>query len=471
MKTTKKQDKGITEKDIVGKIIVPSDVYYGVETERALNNYRVSGIHIQREFIQVYALVKKCAAISNMNVGKLDKKIGAAIVAACDEIIDGKFLDQFKIDIFQAGAGTNINMNVNEVVANRALEIIGSEKGNFSLIHPNDHVNMSQSTNDTVPSVIRISTFIEIKKLLIPALRMLEKELYDKAEDFASIIKIGRTHLQDAVPMSLGQEFSGYAETVSLLIDNIENAAKYLLEIPIGGTAIGTGLNASEEYRQDIIKQINNELKIFEIDEKFRLSKNRFRDTQNRIAEMILSDAINSFTIGLNKIINDLVILVSGPRNGIHELILKPAQPGSSIMPGKINPSYLEMQNMVLFQVQGTNYIIRKAVSSAQLELNVYMPIIAYNLLFSIRILSNSIKIFSKNAIKELKVDVERINKYIENNLSIVTSLTPYIGYDKASDIVMTAYKENKTIMQVCTELKILDPIKLKELLDPKSQI
>ena len=467
----KKNKNEIVEKDIVGEVIVPSNVYYGVETERALNNYRVSGLHIQREFIQIYALIKKCAAISNMNIGKLDKKKANAIVAACDEIIDGKLLDQFKIDIFQAGAGTNINMNVNEVVANRALEIIGSKKGNFNLIHPNDHINMSQSTNDTMPSVIRISTFIEIKKLLIPALKILEKELNKKAEDFEEIIKIGRTHLQDAVPMSLGQELSGYAETISLLIDNIENTANYLLEIPIGGTAIGTGINASQKYRQEIIKLINNELKMFKIDEKFILSKNRFRDTQNRVAEMIVSDALNSLAIGLNKIINDLVILVSGPRTGIHELILKPAQPGSSIMPGKINPSYLEMQNMVLFQIEGINYTIRKAVSSAQLELNVYMPIIAYNLLFSIWILSNSIKIFSKNAISELKVDVDRINKYIENDLSIVTSLTPYIGYDKASEIVMKAYKENKTIMQVCMEMKILNEKKLNELLNPGSQI
>lgn len=467
----KKNKNEIVEKDIVGEVIVPSNVYYGVETERALNNYRVSGLHIQREFIQIYALIKKCAAISNMNIGKLDKKKANAIVAACDEIIDGKLLDQFKIDIFQAGAGTNINMNVNEVVANRALEIIGSKKGNFNLIHPNDHINMSQSTNDTMPSVIRISTFIEIKKLLIPALKILEKELNKKAEDFEEIIKIGRTHLQDAVPMSLGQELSGYAETISLLIDNIENTANYLLEIPIGGTSIGTGINASQKYRQEIIKLINNELKMFKIDEKFILSKNRFRDTQNRVAEMIVSDALNSLAIGLNKIINDLVILVSGPRTGIHELILKPAQPGSSIMPGKINPSYLEMQNMVLFQIEGINYTIRKAVSSAQLELNVYMPIIAYNLLFSIRILSNSIKIFSKNAISELKVDVDRINKYIENDLSIVTSLTPYIGYDKASEIVMKAYKENKTIMQVCMEMKILNEKKLNELLNPGSQI
>ncbi len=467
----KKNKNEIVEKDIVGEVIVPSNVYYGVETERALNNYRVSGLHIQREFIQIYALIKKCAAISNMNIGKLDKKKANAIVAACDEIIDGKLLDQFKIDIFQAGAGTNINMNVNEVVANRALEIIGSKKGNFNLIHPNDHINMSQSTNDTMPSVIRISTFIEIKKLLIPALKILEKELNKKAEDFEEIIKIGGTHLQDAVPMSLGQELSGYAETISLLIDNIENTANYLLEIPIGGTAIGTGINASQKYRQEIIKLINNELKMFKIDEKFILSKNRFRDTQNRVAEMIVSDALNSLAIGLNKIINDLVILVSGPRTGIHELILKPAQPGSSIMPGKINPSYLEMQNMVLFQIEGINYTIRKAVSSAQLELNVYMPIIAYNLLFSIRILSNSIKIFSKNAISELKVDVDRINKYIENDLSIVTSLTPYIGYDKASEIVMKAYKENKTIMQVCMEMKILNEKKLNELLNPGSQI
>ncbi len=467
----KKNKNEIVEKDIVGEVIVPSNVYYGVETERALNNYRVSGLHIQREFIQIYALIKKCAAISNMNIGKLDKKKANAIVAACDEIIDGKLLDQFKIDIFQAGAGTNINMNVNEVVANRALEIIGSKKGNFNLIHPNDHINMSQSTNDTMPSVIRISTFIEIKKLLIPALKILEKELNKKAEEFEEIIKIGRTHLQDAVPMSLGQELSGYAETISLLIDNIENTANYLLEIPIGGTAIGTGINASQKYRQEIIKLINNELKMFKIDEKFILSKNRFRDTQNRVAEMIVSDALNSLAIGLNKIINDLVILVSGPRTGIHELILKPAQPGSSIMPGKINPSYLEMQNMVLFQIEGINYTIRKAVSSAQLELNVYMPIIAYNLLFSIRILSNSIKIFSKNAISELKVDVDRINKYIENDLSIVTSLTPYIGYDKASEIVMKAYKENKTIMQVCMEMKILNEKKLNELLNPGSQI
>ncbi len=471
MKTVKNSSKGIVEEDIVGKVIVPSNVYYGVETERALNNYRVSGLHIQREFIQIYALIKKCAAISNMHISKLNEKKGNAIVAACNEIIDGKFLDQFKVDIFQAGAGTNINMNVNEVVANRALEIIGSEKGNFNLIHPNDDVNMSQSTNDTMPSVIRISTFIELKKLLIPALRILEKELYTKSETFMEIIKIGRTHLQDAVPMTLGQEFSGYAETLSLLINNIESSANYLLEIPIGGTAIGTGINASEKYTHEIIKQINNELKIFKLDEKFKLSKNRFRDTQNRVAEMIVSDAINSLAIGLNKIINDLIILVSGPRTGIHELILKPAQPGSSIMPGKINPSYLEMQNMVLFQIQGINYTIRKAVSSAQLELNVYMPIIAYNLLFSIRILSNSIKIFSKNAIKELKVDAYRINKYLENNLSTVTSLAPYIGYDKASEIVIKAYNENKTIMQVCLEMKILDERRLKELLDPKKQI
>ncbi len=467
----KKNSKGIVERDIVGEVIVPSNVYYGVETERALTNYRVSGLHIQREFIQVYTLIKKCAALTNIKIGKLNKKKGDAIILACDEIIDGKFLNQFKIDIFQAGAGTNINMNINEVVANRALEIIGSKKGNFKLIHPNDHVNMSQSTNDTMPTAIRITMFIEIQKLLIPALKILETELFKKSEEFVKVIKIGRTHLQDAVPMTLGQEFSGYAGTISLLIDNLEKTTNYLLEIPIGGTAIGTGINASEKYRTEIIKQINKELKIFKISKEFILSKNRFRDTQNRIAEMIISDAINSITIELNKIINDLVILVSGPRTGIHELILKSAQAGSSIMPGKINPSYLEMQNMVLFQVQGMNYTIRKAVSSAQLELNVYMPIITYDLLFSIRILANSIKIFSKNAINDLKVDTKRINKYIENDLSTITALTPYIGYDKASEIVMIAYKNNKTIMQVCKKMNILNEKQLKKLLDPKTLI
>ncbi len=451
------------EKDVLGTVRVPGGVYYGIETERAAENFRISGIHVQWDLIHAYALLKKSAAMANMKTGELDRKRGRAIVQACDEILAGKMRDQFIVDVFQAGAGTSTNMNLNEVIANRAIELLHGKKGDYKLVHPNDHVNMSQSTNDTFHSATHIAAYLLAEKHLLPALRDLEKVLDAKSAEFSKIIKVGRTHLQEAVPITLGEEFSGYAGAIRESIKSVEDAADRMLTIPLGGTAIGTGINASQRYARLALDELNRLTKA-----KFRLSKYEFAVMQTQKEEMRLSDSMREAAIALDKIANDFRLLGSGPRSGLNELILPAVQPGSSIMPGKINPSIPEMMNMVAFQVMGSNTTIAKAADAGQLELNVYMPLIAFNLLFSINILSNAVRTFAHRCVSGVKPNLIMIKEHLERDLSIATALSPYIGYGRAAEIARMAYRRNKSVKEICLELNILDRKRLDRILDPR---
>ncbi len=455
-----------TEKDVLGKVKIESAAYYGSETQRARDNFKISGMHIQNAFITEYLVLKRSAAVANLSTGKLDKKRAGAIVRSCDLILSGKLRDQFVVDVFQAGAGTSVNMNVNEVVANLAIELLGGRKGNYRIIHPNDHVNMSQSTNDTFHTVTRMSANAAVKENLIPSLRKLSASLSKKSKEFRDAVKIGRTHLQDAVPMTFGQEFSGYAESVNYCIRELASARNALLEVPLGGTAIGTGINSSKAYTISAIKEINR----FE-HEKYRIAKNRFAAMQNEYAEMVCSNALKDTAITLNKIANDFRLLTSGPNAGLAELTLPAVQPGSSIMPGKVNPSMAEMLNMVCFQVIGNSTVVDKAADSGQLELNVFMPVIAFNLLFSIEILSNAVSAFGERCVKGIKVDKARAKYFAETSAELATALSPYIGYAKAAEIVREAHTEKKSIIEICLKRKIMGEKELRKILDPKKLI
>lgn len=454
------------ENDALGSVKVPKDAYYGPETQRALNNFTASGLSTNHRFIISYAMVKKAAALANSKIGKLDKKRCDAITKACDEIIDGKFRDQFTIDAFQAGAGTSINMNLNEVIANRAIELLHGKKGDYSTVHPNDHVNMSQSTNDTFHTTEHVATYLFVHEKLIPSLDMLEKSLDSKANQFLKITKIGRTHLQEAVPITLGQEFSGYSSAIANAKENLDAASSRLLDVPLGGTAVGTMLNASEDYSKTAISELNKITKC-----RFRRAKNLFASQQNQLEELIVADAIKEAALAVNKIANDFRLLASGPRAAIREIILPEVQPGSSIMPGKINPSMPEMMNMICLQVVGCNTTITEGANSGQLELNVFMPLIAFNTMFSIQIFSNGIELFTKKCVNGIEADTRQIRRHLDENLSLATALNPYIGYAKAAQIARIAYHDNKTIKQVCLEMKILDKKKLNELLDPSKLV
>jgi fumarate hydratase class II len=454
------------ESDVLGRVRVPKDAYYGSETQRVVDNFKISGEKISWKMIEAYIIIKKAAAISNMKIGKLDKKRGRAIIMACNEVLSGNLSDQFVTDIFQAGAGTNINMNVNEVLANRAIEMLKGKKGDYRIVHPNDHVNMSQSTNDTFPSAIQISCYLASKNSLLPALRKLETALAKKSREFAKTIKVGRTHLQDAVPMTLGQEFSGYCGAISHAIDFLENNYVALLELPLGGTAVGTGLNAGKRYAAEAVKEINRMTGA-----KFFITDNRFKIMQGQQSILSISDVLKEAAISISKIANDLRLLTSGPRTGISEITLPAILPGSSIMPGKINPSMAEMMNMVCFEVIGLSHANDIAAESAQLELNVFTPIIAYNLLFSINILSNAINALADRCISGIKTNKKIIEQHLSMDLSIATALTPYISYAKAATIVRTAYLKHKSIKEVCLDMKILDKKTLDRLLDPRREV
>lgn len=452
------------EKDVLGKVKVPSSAYYGSETERALGNFKISGIVLQKEFLETYVALKKCAAVANFRSGKLDRKRKDAIVKACDFILKGNLMDQFVVDVFQAGGGTSTNMNVNEVIANKAIEILGGRRGSYSLMHPNDHINMSQSSNDTFPAAMNISIFIALGDL-IKSMKELEKALNSKKDKFKSIIKPGRTHLQDAVPIRMGEEFKGYAGEVCNAIKALELSRTLLLNLPIGGTAVGTGLNAGGKYMRYMIEELRREFKA-----DFRISPNIFTGMQSRIDELNVSDSLVEAAVALGKISNDIRLLSSGPSSGIGELILPAVQPGSSIMPGKINPSVPEMLNMVCFQVIGNGTVVREAVSAGQLEINVFEPVIIFNMLFSIRILEAGSRTFARKTISGLMADRKKIAEYLEMDPSIATALSPYIGYSKAAKIARKAFKEKRRVIDVCLELGILDKKTLEDVLDPSRQ-
>ena len=454
------------EKDTMGEMEVPDDSYYGAQTQRAFLNFQISDIKIPRPMIASIAMIKRSAAIVNHKLGFFDSKIKDAIVRACDEVIQGKFDRQFIVDIYQTGSGTSSNMNANEIIANRACEILSGQKGDKSLVHPNDHVNLGQSSNDVIPTAIHIATTLELNKKLIPELELLEKSLNNKSKEFDKIIKIGRTHLQDATPITLGQEFSGYQYMIKQSISRIKNNLSFLNQLAQGGTAVGTGINTHKDFGKLIAKEISLITNI-----KFEESKNHFESqaTQDSIVE--LSGSLKTLAVSLHKIANDIRWLGSGPRSGIGELILPAVQPGSSIMPGKVNPVICESLIQVSAQVIGYDTAITLGGLGGYFELNLMLPLIGHNTLESIKILSNSIRMFRINLINDLKANVNKCESYIENSLAMCTSLAPIIGYDKAAFIAKEAFKKNKSIREICLEQNILPKKELDKILNPFNMI
>ncbi|MFQ5838228.1 MAG: class II fumarate hydratase [Thermoplasmata archaeon] len=450
-----------TERDFLGKVRVPRRAYWGVQTQRAVENFPVSGLRLQRRFIRAQGIIKLAAAKANMEVGRLDGKMGEAIVKAAREVMEGRFDDHFVVDVYQAGAGTSQNMNANEVIANRANEILGGELGAYKPVHPNDHVNMAQSTNDTIHVAIHIAALEAIQKELLPALEGLAQALRQKAKEFDDIVKIGRTHLQDAVPVRLGQEFSGYASMIEHSISRLGKASASLEEIVIGGTAVGTGLNADPRYPDLAIREINTLTGL-----RFRRPDDMFEAMQNTDACMDTSGTLKAMAVSLTKIANDLRLLSSGPRTGLAEIELPAVQPGSSIMPGKVNPVIAEMLNMVAFQVLGNDATITYASQAGQLELNVMMPVIAYNLIQSIEIAIGGIGAFTERCVQGIKADRERCRSYVEWSTAMATALSPRIGYERAAEIAKKAYAEGRTVREVALEDSALTPEELDDLLD-----
>ena len=454
------------EKDTMGEISLPDECYYGAQTQRAFDNFQISSTKIPRSMIAAIAMIKRSAAIVNNNLNFLDTKIKDAIVKACDEVIQGKFDDQFIVDIYQTGSGTSSNMNANEVIANRACEILGGNKGDKKLVHPNDHVNYGQSSNDVIPTSIHIATSLEIDKRLLPELENLKISIDKKTDEFKDIIKIGRTHLQDATPITLGQEFSGYSKMIENSIQRIKNDLPFLLKLAQGGTAVGTGINTHKDFG----KLVAHELSVI-TGLNFTESDNHFESQATQDSVVHLSGSLKTLSVSLYKIANDIRWLGSGPRSGLGELVLPPVQPGSSIMPGKVNPVICESLIQVTSQVVGYDSAIALGGMGGVFELNLMLPLIGSNILESINILSNGMKMFREKLLNDLTANKNKCNGYIEDSLAMCTSLAPIIGYDKAASIAKKAFKNDKTVREVCIEDKILSNEELEKILDPFSMI
>mgnify|MGYP001174763850 CR=1 FL=1 len=455
-----------TEKDSIGPIKVPSDKYYGAQTQRSLKNFKIGAERFPRQFIRAYGIVKKAVAKVNHSYGLLDDEIQIAIDNASDEVIKGELDNNFPLVVWQTGSGTQTNMNFNEVISNRAIEILGGVIGSKTPVHPNDHVNMSQSTNDTFPTAINISAVESVYLNLIPNLKNLRDAFQKKSKEYMKIIKLGRTHLQDATPLSLGQEFSGYVSAIDNGLKRIKNSLDSCLELPIGGTAVGTGINTFEGFDEEVSKQIS---KITGLP--FRTVSNKFEALGTHDSMVELSGALKVVANSLFKIANDIRWLSSGPRSGIGELILPANEPGSSIMPGKVNPTQCEAMTMVCLQVIGNDVSITIAGSSGNFELNVFRPLIALNILQSIQLLGDASKSFMENAIMGLKPNIDRINRNLHESLMLVTALNPHIGYDKASEVAKKAHKDNTTLRKAIIELGYLTGEEFDRLVKPEEMI
>lgn len=432
--------------DSLGQVKVPKNALYGPQTQRAVENFPISGLRLPRSFIRAQGIIKASAAAANRDLRQLDERIANAIILAAEEVIEGKWDAQFVVDVFQAGAGTSQNMNANEVIANRATEMLGGRYGD-NIVHPNDHVNMAQSTNDTIHVAINIAAAESIQRKLLPAVHQLEKALWLKAEEFMPVIKSGRTHLQDAVPIRLGQEFSGYAKNISDCIGHLKASSQALFFIGLGGNAVGTGINAHPSYAAYAVREIAKRTGL-----PFAEPDNRFGFMQNTTAAIRVHSVLKEMAIHLIKLTSDLRLLSSGPRTGLAEIRLPAVQPGSSIMPGKVNPVILEMMYMAASQVIGNDAVITTSGIGSQLEINVMMPVIAHNLLQSIEILANSVDILTAKCIVGIEVNHEQCRHWLDASLSLVTALNPLIGYDRAAQIAKKAYAENKTLKQVLAE-------------------
>lgn len=438
------------ENDPLGEVLLPINAYYGAQTQRAVDNFQVSGLKLPRSFIKAQGIIKASAALVNMETGKLSNEMGKAIVQAAEEVIIGNWDDYFVVDVYQAGAGTSQNMNVNEIIANRASELLGGTKES-KLVHPNDHVNMSQSTNDTFPSAMNMAAADNIVHRLLPSITQLVQALQKKSDELMPVVKSGRTHLHDAIPMRLGQEFLGYAGTIQAVLKKIEKNLDELYEIGLGGNAIGTLYNLDTQYIPKIMKEICQRTNL-----PFRESDNLFRFMQNPCAAIGMMLSLKELAIHLIKITSDLRLLSSGPRTGFSEITLPSVQPGSTIMPGKVNPAILEMVHMVCCQVIGYEAAIAAAGVAGQLEINVMMPVIAYTLLQAIELLSNALPILVTKCIEGIEANEERCKQLMEASLALVTGLSPSMGYDLASQIGMQADEENKTLEQVLQEKGLL---------------
>ncbi len=449
------------EVDSLGKKQVPKDSYYGIQTLRAIENFPVSGFEAPPVFIFAYVMVKKAAATANMQVGWLDKKIGDAIIQACDEVLAGKLLDQFVVDVFQAGAGTSFNMNVNEVLANRALEILGNERGDYKTVSPNDHVNMAQSTNDTFPTALHLATLLALEPLLT-ALDELSAGFEKLSVKNAKVIKSGRTHLQDALPVTAGQEFGAYAAAIKNARAQLKARSIRLEELALGGTAIGTGVNAHAEFAKIAISELCR-MTGFSL----KIASNPFEALQSRNAVASVSGALKELALELIRIANDLRLLSSGPTTGLAEVSLPAVQPGSSIMPGKVNPVMAECLDMVGFQVVGNDLTVSLAVQAGQLELNVMMPVMMHNLLQSIQLLANYLPVFTRKCVDGITVDAARCKGYVDKNPSLAVYLSPCIGYLEAAKVAKQALEEKRSVKEVALEKGVLKPKEAEEIFKP----
>jgi fumarate hydratase class II len=454
------------EKDTMGDVAVPQDALWGAQTQRSHENFVIGGDRFPRAFIRALGEVKRACAEVNVNLGKLDAKIGQAITQAADEVIDGRLDEHFPLVVWQTGSGTQTNMNGNEVIANRAIEILGGKRGDRALVHPNDHVNMSQSSNDVFPTIMHVAVADRIVHGLLPPARALQRTLNRLAQDFADVVKIGRTHLQDATPLTLGQEFSGYVAQLEHALTQMEHALPHVLELAQGGTAVGTGLNAPKGFAEQVAQTIAKRTQLG-----FVTAPNKFAALAGHEAMSMVSGACRTLACALMKIANDIRWLASGPRCGIGEITIPENEPGSSIMPGKVNPTQCEAMTMVCAQVMGQDVTVGIAAASGNFELNVFKPVIVYNVLSALRLLGDACDSFDKHCAQGIAPAPQKIAEHLGQSLMLVTALAPAIGYDKAAKLAKTAHKQNKTLRQVALEEGYVDEATFDRLVRPEKMI
>jgi len=450
----------------MGEVEVPEDKYFGAQTQRSLNNFKIGGEKFQRDFIRAYGIVKKAAASVNNSKGLLDSKLADAIKKASQEVIEGKLDEHFPLVVWQTGSGTQSNMNFNEVIANRSIELLGGELGSKEPVHPNDHVNMGQSTNDTFPTAINIAAVEAVSNKLMPELKELCNSLQKKSDEFDKIIKLGRTHLQDATPLSLGQEFSGYSSALSHGIKRVEKGLESCYELAMGGTAVGTGINSFDGFGQLVANEISELTNL-----PFITAENKFEALGGQDCIVELSGSLKTVAVSLFKIANDIRWLSSGPRSGIGEILIPENEPGSSIMPGKVNPTQCEAMTMVCTQVMGNDNTISIAGASGNFELNVYRPVIAYNIIQSITLLTDACNSFRLNCVNGIEANKERIHSNLYNSLMLVTALNSHIGYDKAAEVAKKAYKEKISLRDAIVDLGYLSGEDFDQLVQPEKMI
>jgi aspartate ammonia-lyase len=450
------------EKDSLGPLEVPAAAYYGVQTARAVANFPISGERLPVEMVRAVARIKIAAAKANAELGELDAKKAGAIVKAAEEVVDGKHDDQFVVDAYQAGAGTSFHMNANEVIANRACELLGGRRGDHALIHPNDHVNVAQSTNDVIPTAMRMAAYV-MSGPVIEEMDALSQSLAARAKAFSGVLKSARTHLQDAVPITLGQELSGYEACVEGWTSSLKRSREGLLALGLGGNAAGTGINAHPKFRERAIAQIAAMMNA-----RFTPASNLFDAMQSMAPFVRLSNDLRGFALDLTRIANDLRLLASGPTTGLNEIALPAVQPGSSIMPGKVNPVMLEMTNMVCYQVLGYDATIAYSAQAGQLELNVMMPVIAHNLLRSLSILAPTLRALREKCVDGITANEEVCRDYFERSISVATALNPYIGYAAAAEVAKEAAKSGKTVVEIVRERKLLTEEQIAKVFSPE---